>query len=230
VRYFSALLIAGLACFLTYAQEKRTLPLSFELVYGTHALHPDDDGVLLHEGDSLSIETFRFYISAIELYSGNELQWKEPASYHLVDASVPSSQKMSLSIPSKIVFNSIRFRLGIDSATNVSGVMGGDLDPSKGMYWTWQSGYINFKLEGKNKRCATRHNEFQFHLGGYMSPHASSQEVTLSTGATSSLNIVADIAQFLSGIDIARQNSIMIPGADAVTLSRRAASMFSIRP
>ena len=73
----------------------------------------------------------------------------------------------------------IKFNLGIDSLTNVSGVMGGDLDPTKGMYWTWQSGYINFKMEGSSAVCPTRNHEFQFHIGGYQDPFYAMQTLEL---------------------------------------------------
>ena len=73
---------------------------------------------------------------------------------------LPSS--LALQIPSNIPFSKLKFQLGIDSLTNVSGAMGGDLDPTKGMYWTWQSGYINMKIEGKSNSCKTRKNQFQF--------------------------------------------------------------------
>jgi hypothetical protein len=46
--------------------------------------------------------------------------------------------KLSFDLPTYLKYDQIQFQLGIDSLTNVSGAMGGDLDPTKGMYWTWQ--------------------------------------------------------------------------------------------
>ena len=59
----------------------------------------------------------------------------------------------------------IYFQIGIDSLTNVSGDLDGDLDPALGMYWAWNSGYINMKLEGKSSSCKSVKKEFQFHIG-----------------------------------------------------------------
>ena len=79
-------------------------------------------------------------------------------------------------------FNTIAFNLGIDSITNVSGAQGGDLDPTKGMYWAWQSGFINIKLQGTSNSCPPPKNEFEFHLGGYQYPFNSLQTIILKTG------------------------------------------------
>lgn len=120
--------------------------------------------------------------------------------------------------------------MGIDSATNAKGVKGGDLDPTKGMYWAWHSGYINFKLEGNSNLCATRNNAFEFHLGGYKSPYNSLQKIRLSVVNKSNCKLVVDIAKFLQQINIATINQIMTPGKEAVGLSVNAANIFSIAP
>jgi hypothetical protein len=107
--------------------------------------------------------------------------------------------------------------------------MGGDLDPTKGMYWTWQSGYINLKLEGKSKQVPGGNNVFQFHLGGYAAPFATAQEVRLETTNDDIVTIQADVQRLLEGINLGQQNSIMMPGKEAVILSQKAAAMFNIR-
>lgn len=135
-----------------------------------------------------------------------------------------------MQVPIDVVYDTIKFHLGIDSLTNVSGAVGGDLDPTKGMYWSWQSGYINFKLEGNSPLCNTRNHEFQFHLGGYSAPFASMQTVYLPLTAKQKANILFDVQKLLSAIDLSVQQSIMIPGGDAVALSRLVASSFSIAP
>ena len=61
--------------------------------------------------------------------------------------------------------------------------MGGDLDPTKGMYWAWQSGYINFKMEGSCSQCLATKNNFEFHLGGYQQPFYAMQTIELNTTA-----------------------------------------------
>jgi hypothetical protein len=123
-------------------------------------------------------------------------------------------------------FDAIRFNIGIDSTTNSEGVKGGDLDPTKNMYWAWQSGYINFKLEGKSKVCKTRNNAFQFHIGGYSYPNNSLQTVTIAINKTSGLNINFDLEKLLSGIGLQNINEIMSPNAKAMQVAKLYKTVF----
>ena len=173
-------------------------------------------------GDSILFETFRCYISGIAFYLNDSLVLEEKNSYHLVDASDDKTLNIVIHPSEDIVFNNVRFNLGIDSAMNMVGVMGGDLDPANGMYWTWQSGYINLKLEGKSNRCATRGNKFHFHLGGFSAPNNALQKIRVVTN-TSDIQIAIAIDKFLDKVDITKQNSVMIPGAEAVDLSKKIA-------
>jgi hypothetical protein len=77
--------------------------------------------------------------------------------------------------------------------------MAGDLDPIKGMYWAWQSGYINMKIEGKSSSCRTRKNEFQFHIGGYLSPYYAMRKVALTYDKKATeINIGIDLYNFFA--------------------------------
>ena len=117
----------------------------------------------------------------------------------------------------------------IDSVTNVSGALGGDLDPTKGMYWTWQSGYINFKLEGKSNLCPTRKNEFHFHLGGYLHPYNALKTVKLKVQQSTDIAVVFDVKKLFSAIDLKSTNQIMTPMKEAVLISEKVAQAFSIK-
>lgn len=178
--------------------------------------------------DSVSFETIRFYISGIELLENGKSVWKEENSFHLIDISDQKSLCIRLNTSPGFSFDKIKYNLGIDSLTNVSGALGGDLDPTKGMYWTWQNGYINLKIEGKSNRCNTRNKEFQFHLGGYQFPDNSLQTVTLPCKSQENIIISFDLGKFLGQVDLSKENQIMSPGNDAVLLSKKAASAFSV--
>ncbi len=193
------------------------------------------NGMPLHEacleksaGDSLHITTFRFYVSGISLWQGERVLWQEPNSFHLVDAEIPASLSLNVDVPPGLEFSSLHFLLGVDSATSNNGAHGGDLDPARGMYWAWQSGYINLKLEGIYPGCPTRGHEFQFHLGGYQSPFTAAQEIKLKLKPSEEIKIVVDLTEFLSQIDLRTQYSIMIPGKEAVALSQKIAGIFHI--
>jgi hypothetical protein len=209
------------------AQTSSAYTLMFRPVFGNSTLVMNDS--LYNSGsDSIRFETLKFYISGIELTDQDKLTWKEEKSFHLIDASDEKSLRISLSNVPAHSFNKIKFNLGIDSTTNVSGAMGGDLDPVKGMYWTWQSGYINFKLEGKSNVCKSGNHEFQFHLGGYQFPFNSLQTITLVLPMDKQSTVVIDMEKIINAIDFENGSHIMSPGNDAMLLSQKISRIFSV--
>jgi hypothetical protein len=180
----------------------------------------------INKKDSFEINVLRFYISNIEFYNNNQLIYKELNSYHLIDLE----EERTLQIRFKNNdFTKIKFNLGIDSTTNVSGAFGGDLDPTKGMYWTWQSGYINFKIEGKSELCPTRNHQFQYHLGGYAAPFYGLQTVELAIDNKDKIVVNIDVSQFLNAVDLVNEHSIMSPSKAAVDLAKVAAESFEVK-
>ncbi|MEY2830237.1 MAG: hypothetical protein RIQ33_2095 [Bacteroidota bacterium] len=178
--------------------------------------------------DSIKFETLKFYISSIQLLNNQKVVFAEKNSFHLIDIEDSESMKINLPSATNFEFDEVKFNIGIDSITNVSGAMGGDLDPINGMYWTWQSGYINFKLMGSSSACKTMNHQFEFHLGGYQHPFNLLQTIVLSSNKNSLLKIEFDVQQFLSGIDFTKQNHIMSPCNDAVLLSKKLSQCFKI--
>jgi hypothetical protein len=210
-----------------FCQEKPDAYLEFQPVIGGQMLQLDSHVFIINSVDSITFETFRFYISNIELLKNDAVVWKENNSFHLIDASNKSSlQIIFASLPVKD-FDQISFNIGIDSSVNVAGAAGGALDPTNGMYWTWQSGYINFKLEGRNNRCNTRNNEFQFHIGGYKHPYNTLQTVHLPFNTNRNI-IYVDIAELLSHIDFKEISHIMSAGKTAKQFSNVLPRIFSI--
>ncbi len=177
---------------------------------------------------NITVENLKFYISNLSLFQKNKLVYKDSASARLLDLDNPKSLTIKLNKIKK--FDRIIFNLGIDSTTNISGALGGDLDPTKGMYWTWQSGYINFKLEGTDPRCNSRHHRFQYHLGGYAFPFATIQQVELKlTKKLSKAIIVLPLENFLKAINPEKKPMVMSPCKEAVELSKLLSNLFEIR-
>ena len=222
------ILIFAFKSFLAFAQTEQKKSIVFHPMYGNSILSPGNLFYSSNKFDSIQIEAFKFYISAIELLKDDKIVWKEENSFHLIDPAADKSLKIFIPGASNTVYNTIRFNLGIDSLTNVSGAMGGDLDPTKGMYWTWQSGYVNLKLEGRSNVCKSRNNAFQFHLGGYQYPFNALQKVILKVGENKKIDIVLDIKNFIESIDLAQQNQIMSPSKQAVSLSEKAVEIFRV--
>lgn len=211
------------------AQAIKKQRIEFNAVFKDSSLLLHNKYYSLSEKDSISVDELKLYISKIELLNNDVSVFKEANSFHLIDFANTEIPSIILSLPQDSFFNKIKFNLGIDSVTNVSGALGGDLDPTKGMYWAWQSGYINFKLEGKSNVCTTRNNEFQFHLGGYQSPYNAMQTIVLDVNGNKKINVLLNIEEILKVVDLKNRNHIMSPCTEAVKLSEEIKKSFSIR-
>src|SRR5690606_12850498 len=90
-------------------------------------------------GEDYTVTAFRFYITALSLRNDNvSIPVTSEVKYRLADAAIASTLSFSVSTGQN-TFNGLSFRIGVDSIDNVSGAQGGDLDPAKGMFWTWNS-------------------------------------------------------------------------------------------
>lgn len=209
------------------AQVEGSHALDFKVRFGQSDVVADTF-YRIHETDSIQITELKFYVSGVELWNNNQKVWAEQNSFHLIDINDPSSLKVTLNIPVIGKYDQLRFMIGIDSATNVAGALGGDLDPTRGMYWTWQSGYINMKLEGSSNVCKTRNNRFQFHIGGYQYPFNALQQVVLSIPAQQHIPVVFNVKALLEKLNLVKRPEMMSPCNDAVVLSRQMVQLFSI--
>jgi len=216
-------LISTLVLWTVSSAAAQSKPVSLSFVLGTN----NEQFVLPTHIDDKQVDLVRFYISSVELLHGAEVVWKEQKSYHLIDFTDSASLMQLLATPDNIQFDHIRLNVGIDSATNVAGVTGGDLDPAKGMYWAWQSGYINFKMEGSSSVVPSAKHEFNFHLGGYAAPNATLQTLKLPVN-DGKIVIGFNIVRFLASTNLSEVYNIMSPGPAAVSLSANAAKCFSV--
>ncbi len=187
-------------------------------------------------GDSLYMDACRFYLCSVQLKGKNGV-FAEKESYHLVDAEEPASQIIVLKNVPAGRYQSLCFQVGTDSLTNIAGAMGGDLDPTRGMYWAWNTGYINVKMEGRSNSCPTRQHAFEFHIGGYMPPHQTVRNIELPlknavvrNNRTTIVRINADLSQFFSRVSLTQTHSVMIPSRTAVQLADYFKAVFSVHP
>ena len=181
--------------------------------------------------DTLSIETLKFYLSSFEILYQDDSKYIENKSYHLIDIKKPESLLLSLKNSSKKVIKSVKFNIGIDSLASVSGAMDGDLDAINGMYWAWQSGFINMKIEGKSNSCNTRKNQFHFHVGGYLKPYYAMREIHLNfkDKIKDEFDLAIDLSKLFDDINLKETNSIMIPGKEAMIIADKSVKMFLIK-
>jgi hypothetical protein len=213
-----------------HAQELVSLNLNFlPTIEGAELQLQNEDSAKLTSKRHSSITKFQFYISNISLLNKGEFVWKDSGHSYLIDAAEKSGELISFNIPSGLYYDELLFSLGIDSLTNVSGAFGGDLDPSKGMYWTWQSGYVNCKLEGLSLFSSHAQKEFQFHLGGYAFPFASLKRISLMVHPTPSIKIGIDLDKFMAQVHWAEKSHVMSPSKEGVYLSTQLAESFFVK-
>ena len=127
----------------------------------TFFLQTDFDQFL--QTDSIKISKCAIYLTNFKFYNQTQLVFVDTNQAHLIDLLDPNP--IQFNIPKNQVYNRVEFNIGVDSSTSVAGILTGDLDPRMGMYWAWQSGYINFKLEGVLNTKVQQ--PFQYHIGGY---------------------------------------------------------------
>jgi hypothetical protein len=166
-----------------------------------------------NSNDSIRVDVVKFYITNISLWKQGNQVYISPIQHHLIN--LETNNTIDLNIPQQISYDTIQFFIGTDSTTNTSGAMAGDLDAMHGMYWAWQSGYINVKIEGASSICKTRKNVFQYHLGGYLSPNQTRQQVTFAM-ANQHINITIPFDEILQRQTLQNTPEVMSPGTQAV--------------
>ncbi len=203
-------------------QENNSTTIRFSTTFNGEELQKKEWIIL--EKDSLQFTKVRYYISNIRFINKQNKSIPCEECTYLIDAFDSESQDRELPIAiSKL--KKIQFDLGIDENTNTSGAHGGDLDPANGMYWSWQSGYINAKIEGISPSCATRKNKFQFHIGGYAAPNPTIRTVTIPIQSSGEIQL--DLATFFKKTAWTKAAQLMRPGKEASALASILSNSFT---
>lgn len=187
-------------------------------------------------GESFSISQLQYFVSNIKLRrtDGKEYAIKQDDSYFLIQENEPATQLLKLKVPAGD-YNKLTFVLGVDSLRNTMNISRrtGVLDPASsmdnGMYWSWNSGYIFFKIEGESPAAPedpTGNRKFRYHIGGfggYSAPTinniktisldlAKSGIVKARTNKKATISVRADILKAFNAttnISIATHSSVM---------------------
>ena len=165
----------------------------------------------------------------------------EKNSYHLLDQRDTGSLQFSFPAPAG-EYTSMHFLVGVDSIKNVTGIQAGPLDPARDMFWTWLSGYIMAKLEGRSPASTAPDNRFEYHIGGYSGvnnsirnidlPFPADNKILVKKGKVVTLFIEADINQWWNSstpLHISTTPVCAVPGEDAKRIADNYAHMFSIK-
>ncbi|HWA34261.1 MAG TPA: MbnP family protein [Cyclobacteriaceae bacterium] len=171
------------------------------------------------KGEAYKVTWLTYYVSAIKLKREDGTIFTDPvksdgsAGYYLVDENDAASQDVTLQNVPAGDYTEVTFTIGVDASQVNQGAQTGALDPAKGLFWSWNSGYIFLALEGVSPVSTEKDNVFQFHVGGYKTDAASMQvnnirTVTLSFNGDKApvraqhepeVHLLFDVNKFLNG-------------------------------
>jgi hypothetical protein len=121
-------------------------------------------------------------------------------------------------------YQSLRFHFGLDSSYHVSESVDGALNPMNGMYWAWNSGYIQFKCTGTSSSFSSTDNTFEYHLGGYRQPFETLESIQIPIKGNT---LILDIKPFFEQtVDFTLVQRVMIPGKLAQSFCREVSKSF----
>jgi hypothetical protein len=182
-------------------------------------------------GDQFTLSTFKYYVSNIKLTKTDGSIYQVPESYLLVDAAKPETFFNKIGEIPTGDYTAISFLIGVDEARNLAGAQTGALDPTNGMFWTWNSGYIFVKLEGNSPQSTAKDKSLTFHVGGIVAPNntvrttkttfTEANPLRIRTDKNPQLHFKVDAASLFTGkqeIDFAKLNFTM-GGADATIIA-----------
>ena len=222
VSVLSCLLGIGQVCFSQGVAKDSIIFLDF-------SFRADDVDIILSSpfqtegnGDSVQVDVLRFYVAHLNLFNPSGTSAQLETKWHLIDAGDEKSLRFEYEVD--VATQGLIFQFGVDSLTNDTGIHGGALDPTKGMYWAWQTGYINFKLEGSSANCPAADGGFTYHIGGFLDNLDASREIELllrrdeqlSLGISNEVSLVIEIDRLLEAAHQTLGCRLMRPSKEAV--------------
>jgi hypothetical protein len=139
-----------------------TLKLDIAHTFGSANFSLSPTSFVTLAKDTIRVSQFSYYVSNIELTTVNGTKVPLPG-YFLQDFLPNQPNTITLENVPSGNYTSISYLIGVDSLANSTGEHTGDLDPSFGMYWTWNTGYVFLRLKGRH---STANSLFSFDIGG----------------------------------------------------------------
>lgn len=190
-------------------------------------------------GDDFTVTMLKYYVSNLVLIKADGSTFAEPESYHLVNQAEENSLQFILTDVPAGKYDKLKLMIGVDSLRNVSGAQTGALDPLNDMFWTWSTGYIMAKMEGKSNASTAPGSILNFHIGGFSGPYSVLQEVVLelpqdlmvSVDKEARLHLKSDLLSWFDApftIDFATMNNVAMQGPEAQQIAQNYRQMFSV--
>lgn len=210
----------------------------FSNMFNNHPVVLNDSVYLNYWGENFSLRKLKYYVSHCKLSPAQKS--KTDKGVYLIDQADEKSYSISFDVPENDCRN-FSFTLGVDSALNFSGAQTGALDPLNDMFWTWNTGYVMFKLEGTSPQSNALNNKIEYHIGGYSGinnvvknislPMPDNETLKIRKGKTTVILIEADLNKFWTAVTPVKIVSTPVctsEGALAKQIASNYAAMFSI--
>lgn len=220
------------------AQKTGTLQLRFIHTANNQPLVLRDSTYSNPFGENYVVNKLKYYIGAISI--GNSQVTSDSTVYYLINAA-NEENAINLKIE-KGSYQSLEFLLGVDSTSNCSGAQTGALDPMNDMFWTWNSGYIFFKMEGSSDSSHADLQRIEYHIGGYKGSNNAARRIKLSMprgenfrireNDVTTLVIETNLDHFWKGtndIRISEMAAWMSPGGFSLKAADNFQGLFSVK-
>lgn len=207
------------------------IKLKFDHIASDRRLELGVDGYQNQHGETFSVETLKYFISNVGLRKddGTDVVIPKDSSFRLIDAADIESLQPLFEVQEGN-YTHLTFMLGIDSLTNTLPIEDrtGVLDPvSNGMYWSWNSGYIFFKMEGNS--ISAPNGRFMYHIGlfgGYDTPTVNNIKVItvdlrpagtaqVRENLSADIHLMTDVGKVFDGVNpitISEHSMVMVNG------------------
>lgn len=142
------------------------------LINGAPLIVGSESSASTAAGEAFTVSKLRYYLSNFRLRRADG-SWFAAAQnaessegYQLIDAAVPASATFEIANVPAGSYTGIEFLIGVDAARNHAGAQTGALDPTRGLFWSWKTGYIFFLFEGHSPQSASSGQTLTYHVGG----------------------------------------------------------------
>lgn len=221
-------------------EEPADVTLQFNHFFKETAFRADTVTVYtLDNGEELHYQRLEYYVTNIQLKAEDGSWWSEENSYHIINASEHNPSIVLEDLPYG-TYTELRYMMGVDSVRNFSGAQDGALSPSRGLFWSWNTGYIFLAAEGRCSSCPENNPFFIHHIGGFRSPYEANHVIThelpsnlvLDDGSNASIDLRVNVNEIHEGeaiqINFAETQAIHASSETTKLMSENYAKMINV--
>jgi hypothetical protein len=209
-----------------------TAPLDFTTTFK----NPSDSS------EDMTFSTLQYILSNFQLEANDGTWYDVPETYFYINQK--STQSLSFQLKDVKIqdYKTLRFLIGVDSTRNVSGVQTGGLDPATGMFWSWNTGYIFFKIEGDCPQLTVPFgsSKFIYHIGGFKGQYNALLTANIPFGAntlsvkegSNIINLQGDVKEVFEKpipFQLTKTPQITLSGTQAVAFALNYVDMFTLK-